>query len=122
MSQPSLTNFIVKRPWLKRWMTPLANWYSDTAGYRKLGLRADDLIPEESETVLLALKRLPPKEAYDRVFRMRRAFQCSISHQLLPKNEQTKPEDDIAYLSPIIKEIEAERRERMDLDAMVIKK
>ena len=75
--------------------------------------RADDLIPEESETVLLALKRLPPKEAYDRVFRMRRAFQvrptrntphhplhaantlsqCSISHQLLPKNEQTKPED-----------------------------
>ncbi|KAG9874617.1 hypothetical protein KCV02_g22333, partial [Aureobasidium melanogenum] len=75
MSQPSMTNFIVKRPWLKRWMTPLANWYTDAAGYRKLGLRADDLIPEESETVLLALKRLPPKEAYDRVFRMRRAFQ-----------------------------------------------
>ncbi|KAG9951305.1 hypothetical protein KCU81_g4991, partial [Aureobasidium melanogenum] len=122
MSQPSMTNFIVKRPWLKRWMTPLANWYTDAAGYRKLGLRADDLIPEESETVLLALKRLPPKEAYDRVFRMRRAFQCSLSHQLLPKNEQTKPEDDIPYLSPIIKEIEAERRERMDLDAMVIKK
>ncbi|KAI4723134.1 ubiquinol-cytochrome c reductase complex 14 kDa protein [Aureobasidium sp. EXF-10727] len=149
MSQPSLTNFIVKRPWLKRWMTPLANWYTDAAGYRKLGLRADDLIPEESETVLLALKRLPPKEAYDRVFRMRRAFQCSISHQLLPKNEQTKPEEvrpttlpssfrstllgelesqlltytqDVPYLSPIIKEIESERRERMDLDAMVIKK
>ncbi|KAI4855475.1 hypothetical protein E4T45_03086 [Aureobasidium sp. EXF-8846] len=136
MSQPSITNFIVKRPWLKRWMTPLANWYTDAAGYRKLGLRADDLIPEESETVLLALKRLPPKEAYDRVFRMRRAF------QLLPKNEQTKPEDvrplqhtpvhlpfnclhihqDVPYLSPIIKEIESERRERMDLDAMVIKK
>jgi hypothetical protein len=123
--------------------------------------RADDLIPEESETVLLALKRLPPKEAYDRVFRMRRAFQvrstrhtphhpphaantplqCSISHQLLPKNEQTKPDEvrslqftrpptinclhthqDVPYLSPIIKEIESERRERMDLDAMVIKK
>ena len=37
--------------------------------------RADDLIPEESDTVLLALKRLPPKEAYDRVYRLRRAFQ-----------------------------------------------
>ena len=37
--------------------------------------RADDLIPEESNTVMLALKRLPPKEAYDRVFRLRRAFQ-----------------------------------------------
>lgn len=37
--------------------------------------RQDDLIPEESETVLLALKRLSPKESYDRVFRLRRAFQ-----------------------------------------------
>lgn len=45
-----------------RW---LIHWHS----------RADDLIPEESDTVLLALKRLPPKEAYDRVFRLRRAFQ-----------------------------------------------
>lgn len=59
---------------------------------------------------MLALKRLPPKEAYDRVFRLRRAFQvrwqsspqrlghltnpqCSLSHQLLPKDQQTKPEE-----------------------------
>jgi ubiquinol-cytochrome c reductase subunit 7 len=40
-----------------------------------IGLRADDLIPEENDTVQLALKRLPPKDAYDRVFRLRRAFQ-----------------------------------------------
>jgi len=72
--------------------------------------RADDLIPEESDTVMLALKRLPPKEAYDRVFRLRRAFQvrsialcvfhraladsmsqCSLAHQLLPKDQQTTP-------------------------------
>ena len=37
--------------------------------------RYDDLLPEESETVQKAIKRLPPKEAYDRVFRIRRAFQ-----------------------------------------------
>ena len=37
--------------------------------------RADDLIPEENEVLQLALKRLSPKEAYDRVYRMRRAFQ-----------------------------------------------
>lgn len=30
---------IMKRPWLKRWMEPLAKWYFDNAGYRKLGLR-----------------------------------------------------------------------------------
>lgn len=39
MSQPSLTNFILKRPWLKSWMTPMANWYCNAAGYRQLGLR-----------------------------------------------------------------------------------
>lgn len=39
MSAPSMTKFITKRPWLKRWMVPLANWYADAAGYRKLGLR-----------------------------------------------------------------------------------
>lgn len=37
--------------------------------------RADDLIPEENDVVQKAIKRLPPKEAYDRVFRLRRAFQ-----------------------------------------------
>jgi ubiquinol-cytochrome c reductase subunit 7 len=57
------------------------------------GNRADDLIPEESEEVLLALKRLPQQEAYDRVFRLRRAFQASLAHQLLPKAQQTKPEE-----------------------------
>ena len=46
--------------------------------------RADDLIPEESDTVLLALKRLPPKEAYDRVFRLRRAFQVGSIREDAP--------------------------------------
>ncbi|MCJ1473051.1 Cytochrome b-c1 complex subunit 7 [Lambiella insularis] len=122
MSTPSLASYIIKRPWLRRWMQPLAEWYKDAAGYRKLGLKADDLIPEESDTVLLALKRLPPKEQYDRVFRLRRAFQCSLAHQLLPKNEQTKPEDDRLYLTPIIKEIEAENQEREDMDVLTLKK
>ncbi|KAK6375971.1 Cytochrome b-c1 complex subunit 7, mitochondrial [Exophiala oligosperma] len=104
MSAPSLAPYILKRPWLKRWMMPLANWYADAAGYRRLGLRADDLIPEENDTVQLALKRLPPKEAYDRVFRLRRAFQ------------------DRPYLSPIIEEIEAELKERADLESMKVER
>jgi len=37
--------------------------------------RSDDLIPEESEVMQRAMKRLSPKESYDRVYRMRRAFQ-----------------------------------------------
>ncbi|KAI9367549.1 cytochrome b-c1 complex subunit 7 [Aspergillus egyptiacus] len=122
MSAPSLGKFIVQRPWLHRWVKPIANWYMDAAGYRKLGLRYDDLIPEESDVVQKALKRLPPKEAYDRIFRIRRAFQCSVSHTLLSPSEHTKPEDDIPYLSPIIEAIEKENAERQDLDNLTVKK
>lgn len=39
---------------------------------------ADDLINEEDEVVQKALKRLPPKVSYDRVYRMRRAMQVGI--------------------------------------------
>jgi ubiquinol-cytochrome c reductase subunit 7 len=46
--------------------------------------RADDLIPEESDVVLQAIKRLPPKESYDRVFRLRRAFQVRSNHTPQP--------------------------------------
>ncbi|KAL1584579.1 hypothetical protein WHR41_07059 [Cladosporium halotolerans] len=122
MSQPSLAPYVLKRPWLMRWAKPLSKWYFDAAAYRKLGLRSDDLIPEESEIMQRAMKRLTPKESYDRVFRMRRAFQCSLAHQLLPKEEWTKPEEDIRYLSPIIAELEAEVTERQGLEAMVINK
>jgi ubiquinol-cytochrome c reductase subunit 7 len=67
--------------------------------------------------------------------------QCSLAHQLLPPNEQTKPNEvwpylciqpalvsdltisqDVQYLSPIIAEIEAENQERADLDEMFIPK
>ncbi|PGG95829.1 ubiquinol-cytochrome c reductase subunit 7 [Blastomyces parvus] len=122
MSAPSLLKQINARPWLKRMMMPLANWHANASGYRQMGLRADDLIPEENDTVQLALRRLPPKEAYDRVFRIRRAFQLSIEHQLLPAEQQTKPEEDVEYLSPIIREIERENKERADLDNLVIKR
>lgn len=78
-----LTTFIIKRPWLSRWMIPLSKWYATKMGYRQLGLKYEDLLPEESPAMQLALKRLPPKEAYDRVFRLRRAFQVRSSPALL---------------------------------------
>lgn len=39
MSAPSLATFIAGKPWLSKMMMPLANWYCNAAGYRKLGLR-----------------------------------------------------------------------------------
>ncbi|KAI0509428.1 cytochrome b-c1 complex subunit 7 [Xylaria bambusicola] len=120
MSYPSLAPFVMKRPWLRNLLTPLAGWYSNAAGYRQLGLRADDLIVEENEDVILALKRLPPQEAYDRVYRLRRAIQCSVTHKLLPKDQWTKPEEDVPYLSPILEQIRASHAEKEALDSLTV--
>ncbi|KKY19977.1 putative ubiquinol-cytochrome c reductase complex 14 kda protein [Phaeomoniella chlamydospora] len=122
MSGPNLVKFVRARPWLERAITPFANWYCNAAGYRQMGLRYDDLIPEESMVVQQALKRLSPKESYDRVFRLRRAFQLSLSHQLLPRDEWTKAEEDTHYLHDLIEQVEAEEKEKKDLDALIITK
>ncbi|KAL8908640.1 MAG: hypothetical protein Q9207_000728 [Kuettlingeria erythrocarpa] len=59
---------------------------------------------------------------YLRVLLDANGFQCSLSHQLLPKDQQTKPEEDYLYLTPIIKQIEQESKERDDLDSLVVNK
>lgn len=58
-----------------------------------LATRYDDLLEEENEAVQIALKRLSAKEAYERVYRIRRSVQCSYTHKLLPKDQWTKPEE-----------------------------
>jgi len=39
-SSASAVKYIMKRPWLKSWFVPLAEWYKGAAGYRQLGLRS----------------------------------------------------------------------------------
>ncbi|KAK6499570.1 Cytochrome b-c1 complex subunit 7 [Arthrobotrys musiformis] len=116
-----ITNYIIARPKLFNFIKPIADRYCDLAGYRKVGLMYEDLLREESHTVQLALKRLPPRIAYDRAFRIRRALQCSVTHTLLPKEEWIKPEEDVPYLSPYIEEIEQEEAERKMFDALTRK-
>ncbi|TPX67708.1 hypothetical protein SpCBS45565_g03596 [Spizellomyces sp. 'palustris'] len=97
----------------------LTEWHHNLMGYRKmgthmemvdlklvkrtlklmcalcwLGLRYDDLIPEENEVVQGALNRLPPKEFHDRVFRQRRAINLSAQQSELEPKEWTKPEEE----------------------------
>ncbi|KAK3392194.1 cytochrome b-c1 complex subunit 7 [Sordaria brevicollis] len=122
MSAPSLAQAVAKRGWLSKMLKPVASWYTNAAGYRQMGLRADDLISEENETVLAALKRLTPKESYDRIYRIRRATQLSLTHKLLPKNEWTTQEEDVPYLRPLIDQIEAEAAEKAALDTLTIVK
>lgn len=49
-------------------------------------------------------------------------MKASLAHQLVPVSEQTKPDEDVPYLSPIIAEIEAEMKERADLESMTVQK
>lgn len=127
-----------KLPWYMAPLKKMAGIYVNLAGYRKMGLksashphsvdplqtqltppnRTDDLISEEDEQVLAALKRLPPQVQYDRVYRIRRATQLSLQHKLLPKNEWIKPEEDEPYLSPILAQIKAEAKEREAFDTL----
>lgn len=83
---------------------------------------ADDLISEENEDVQKALKRLPPRQSYDRVFRLRRAVQLSVQQKILPRAEWTKPEEDKPYLGPLLSVLEAEAREREALDTVTVLK
>ncbi|KAG5973635.1 Cytochrome b-c1 complex subunit 7 [Claviceps digitariae] len=118
----SLAPFILRRPWLAKMFMPAANWYANAAGYKKLGLRYDDLYEEEREATQIALRRLSPKESYDRIYRIRRSVQCSIQHKLLPQDQWTKSEEDTPYLTEIIKEVEAELAEKDALDSMSVMK
>ncbi|KAK1836010.1 cytochrome b-c1 complex subunit 7 [Podospora conica] len=107
-----------RQPWYMATLQKMSSIYVNLAGYRKMGLKTDDLISEEDEQVLQALKRLPPQEQYDRVYRIRRATQLSLQHKILPKNEWIKDEEDLPYLSPILAQIKAEAKERAALDTM----
>lgn len=48
---PTLAPFVLKRPWLRNLLKPVASWYSNAAGYRQLGLRYENESPPPSNDV-----------------------------------------------------------------------
>lgn len=71
----------------------VADWGND---------RYDDCLDiEETPVGQLALKRLEPKEAYDRVYRIRRAVQLSLQQKILPKEQWTTREQVSLLISPL---------------------
>ncbi|KAJ2491912.1 Cytochrome b-c1 complex subunit 7 [Coemansia sp. RSA 2050] len=97
---------------------PLSNTWVNLSGYRRLGLRYDDLLREETPIIQEAISRLNREEIDTRNYRHRRAFQLSLSHQELPSSQWTKPEDDIKYLQPLIEEVSQEYAERDAFNSM----
>ncbi|KAI5467202.1 cytochrome b-c1 complex subunit 7 [Mariannaea sp. PMI_226] len=116
----SLAPYIISRPWLASFFKPVASWYTNAAGYRQLGLRYDDLIEEENDVAQKALKRLSAKESYERIYRIRRAVQCSYQHKLLPKDQWVNQQTDARYLQPIMDQVNTEFNEKEELDAMAV--
>lgn len=58
-----------------------------------LGLRREDLYSEGYPDVVEAIRRLPETEHNLRNYRMKRALDLSLKHQILPKEDWTKPEE-----------------------------
>ncbi|KAH9977192.1 cytochrome b-c1 complex subunit 7 [Lactifluus volemus] len=120
---PSLAPYVRSSRTLSKWLKPIANWYANLAGYRRMGLLYDDLLVEERPDVQRALTRLTPREAYDRAFRFKRASHAGVLHKDLPPSEWIKPEEDTRYLKPHVLEVVKEDQERHVWDTInVVKK
>ncbi|KAI5899980.1 14 kDa subunit of cytochrome bd ubiquinol oxidase [Schizophyllum commune H4-8] len=118
----SLAPRIAQSKSLLAYFKPIAAWYTDLMGYRKYGLKYDDLILEENKDMFRAINRLPERELYDRGFRFKRASQASIMHAPLSKEQWTKPEEDTQYLRPHIDSVVEENKERQYWDNLKVER
>ncbi|KAI0262900.1 cytochrome b-c1 complex subunit 7 [Gloeopeniophorella convolvens] len=118
----SLAPYIRSSRTLSKALQPVAAWYANLSGYRKVGLIYDDLLVEERPDVERALSRLTPREAYDRAYRFKRASQASVLHKELPKSEWIKPEEDVRYLKPHVLEVVKEDQERAAWNTMNVER
>ena len=62
-----------------------------------LGLKVDDLLDEDIPEVAEAVSRLEDDVRYERIFRIKRAMDLSLKHNILAKEEWTKPEEVSYY-------------------------
>ncbi len=85
--------------------------YRESCGHRKYGLYYEDLFIE-TEAVQEALRRLPDDVMQARLRRMKVASQCYVTNTELPREEWVTDEQDVPYLSPYVKEVEREDRDR----------
>ncbi|UYV83205.1 UQCRB [Cordylochernes scorpioides] len=79
-----------------------------------LGLLTHDALTDDYIHPLVdeAARRLPPEVKIERDFRRWRATQLSLQHEVLPKEQWVKYEDDVPYLAPYLEEVEKEWLEK----------
>ncbi|KAK9506376.1 hypothetical protein O3M35_008327 [Rhynocoris fuscipes] len=77
---------------LPSWLAPLKKWAYNAAGFNRYGLYHDDCLYEYDD-VKEALRRLPEPVLQARNFRIIRAMQAELQHEVLPKDQWTKYEE-----------------------------
>ncbi|XP_022710440.1 cytochrome b-c1 complex subunit 7-like [Varroa jacobsoni] len=90
-----------------------AKYLFNLRGYNRLGLFRDDCV-RETPITKEAIRRLPKQIQDERTYRSLRAIQADINKQILPKEQWTKPEEEVDYLTPYIKQVEAEEAEKKE--------
>jgi len=118
----SLINWINSSRTASSYVKPIANWYANVSGYRRMGLKYDDIVADESPEIQRALERLTPREQYDRQYRMKLASHASLTHKDLPKEQWVDPKDDVRYLTPHVEEVVKENEERAVWDSIKVQR
>ncbi|KAF7403141.1 cytochrome b-c1 complex subunit 7-like isoform X1 [Vespula maculifrons] len=101
----SLFNKYIVTPGVQKWMYNIS-------GFNKYGLMRDDIRSEMDPDVQEALRRLPEHIRDERNFRIVRALQLDAMKRILPKEQWTKFEEDVLYLTPLVDEVVKEREEK----------
>ncbi|XP_054156509.1 cytochrome b-c1 complex subunit 7-like [Oppia nitens] len=111
----------VLRQWIKH--KPFRKWYYNLQGYNKFGLYQNDFLclgvytfhPSDEPLYDEALRRLPPDEYDQYVYRNIRSQQLEITKAAVPLNERPTFEEDETkgrFLEPYIREILKEKKEK----------
>jgi len=117
---PSIGKFDITLETYPKWYRSLVDWsvksgftskYLGWMGYRKFGLRFEDILIESPE-IARALTLLPKDVLSDRDDRIKQAFVLSAGGDMLPKEQQTKPQDDVPYLAPYLHLVVQENLDR----------
>ncbi|XP_054400623.1 cytochrome b-c1 complex subunit 7-like [Pongo pygmaeus] len=66
----------------------------------------------EDEDIKEAIRRLPENLYNDRMCRIKSALDLTMKHQILPKDQWTKYEEENFYLELYLQEVIRERKER----------
>ncbi|EFC40052.1 predicted protein [Naegleria gruberi] len=116
--------FPIQNPWTKYTEIPytdLSMWekadrfvtlaYRSSMRYQTFGLLYDDILNDEDPMIIEALNRLPEEVRRAREKRLARAFDLSVNQKRLPREQWTKPEDDVAYLRPYVLWVRSEMEE-----------